>query len=142
MEDSMDICLLHPNAVVPTRGSKYSAGLDLYCTEDVFIKKRSNGVIKVGINIKIPKGHFGLLTHRSSLAFKNNCIASTGIIDQDYRGDIGIKLFNLGDEDVIIDHGSRVAQLLIIPYSHASLFVKDSLDCTDRGKGGFGSTGV
>ena len=138
----MNIKLLHPDAVVPTRGTSSSAGLDLYAIEDTIIYPGDNAVIPTGIAIEIPNGWFGLLTHRSSLAFKVDTIASLGIIDSDYRGEIKGKVFNLGKLPVSIKKGSRFAQIVFHQHLWFSNFkIVDELSTTKR-EGGMGSTGI
>lgn len=137
----MKVKLLSESAEVPTRGTKGSAGWDLYSIEDVLIPPQMSDVVPTGIAIQIPPGKFGLLTHRSSLAFTFDATASLGVIDSDYRGEVKIKLFNHGTEGLYIKAGDRVAQLLILNLHNSCLTVVDKLSDTDRA-GGFGSTGV
>lgn len=140
---------LHPDAKLPTRGTEYSAGLDLYSTIDLRLDKFSEGnydfrnLIPIGFSIEIPDGMVGIIKSRSGLA--NQCVdVCAGVIDSDYRGEIKVMLQN---NDPCCSHlikkGDRIAQLLIMPYAHylEPMFV-DELDCTTRGDGGFGSTGV
>lgn len=133
--------LLNDKARVPTVATEYSAGWDLYACEDCLITPGCEAIISTGIALDIPVGYFGLLTHRSSIAFKGDTVASLGIIDADYRGEVKVKLFHLGFSGLHIKAGDRVAQIVFIPYSAAGLEVVDSFGSTKRGLGGFGSTG-
>ena len=137
----MKVKLLHPLALAPARGTEGSAGYDLYSVEDVLIKPGQSEVVSTGISVEIPPGKFGLLTHRSSLAFKWSTIASLGVIDSDYRGEVKILLFNLGMEEVRFERGDKVAQLLILNHHKGAVIVSKGLSETVRGEGGFGSTG-
>lgn len=132
------------NVTIPTRGSDDAAGLDLYSVEDATIKPHTNEMIHTGIAVEIPKGYVGLIFARSGIAHKQHVRPSNavGVIDADYRGEILVSLYNdnLSDE-VDISVGQRIAQLVIIPYLSLEPEEVDHLDCTDRGKGGFGSTG-
>ena len=135
------------DAIEPTRGSAEAAGYDLYVpnTEDeITIPAHSTIKIDTGIAIALPDNTFGAIFARSGLATKQglrpaNC---TGVIDSDYRGSIGIALHNDTNEDKIVKGGDRIAQLVVIPYMSINLILTDNLDETDRGQGGFGSTGV
>ena len=130
---------------IPTRGSEYAAGYDLYanCECDVVIPPHETKLIGTGIMAAIPNGYFGGIFARSGLALKENlrpgnCV---GVVDSDYRGEIKVALHNDGKQDRIITNGERIAQLVIIPYLNVNFEVIDVLDNTERGEGGFGSTG-
>ena len=134
---------LRKDAIEPTRGSEYAAGLDLYAAEDTYVDK--GGVVSVGtgIAIEIPPGYFGAIYARSGLATKQglrpaNC---TGIVDSDYRGEIIVPLFNDSVVFREIHKGDRIAQLVIQPYANVYMIDADVLSSTARGSGGFGSTG-
>ena len=133
-------------ARIPTRGSKYAAGYDLYAATDYKIEIQPHQTVKIdtGIAIAIPEGYFGGVFARSGLALKQglrpaNCV---GVIDADYRGPIIVALHNDSDEVQIIEEGSRIAQLVIMPFISVEFQEVDELDDTERGEGGFGSTGV
>lgn len=138
----MKVKLLHPSAICPTRGTAWSAGWDLYAVEDIIIIPGTSEVIPLGIAVDVGKGNFGLLTHRSSFGFKLDTIASFGCVDADYRGEVKVKLFNLGADGVYIKTGDRVAQLLIVPVEMKGIEVLEELEETFRGEGGFGHSGV
>lgn len=142
----MKIKLLTDTAKVPTRGSEYAAGYDLYAdiSNETWIPENSNVLIGTGISAEIPEGYFGALFARSGLATKRglrpaNCV---GVIDSDYRGEIKVALFNDSDTPTVISPQERIAQLVILPYANVDLEVVDDLTDTDRGEGGFGSTGT
>ena len=136
---------LSEEATIPTRGSEYSAGYDLYANieKPVSIKPHETVTIGTGWAIEIPDGYFGAIFARSGLATKEglrpaNC---TGVCDSDYRGEYIVAIHN--DSDVvreIIPH-ERIAQLVVIPYLYVDFKETDELSDTSRGEGGFGSTG-
>lgn len=135
---------LDSNAKLPTRGTEYSAGLDLYSVEDVEIKGNSNSLIHTGIAVEIPIGYVGLVFARSGLATKrhlrpSNCV---GVIDSDYRGEILVSLHLDSDQNESINAGDRIAQLVIVPYLSMKPIEVETLSDTVRGYNGFGSTGT
>jgi len=136
----------HGGDFPPVRGTEESAGLDIYhCGEDMLIDPGTRFDAKTDLRVEIPKNHVGLILPRSGLGRKGIALVNTiGVIDSDYRGEIGITLKNTGSEPVAIAHGDRVAQMLIVPYAKVQLErVNDvsALSETERGTGGFGSTG-
>jgi dUTP pyrophosphatase len=126
----------------PEKKSKGAAAFDLKANFDYYIPRNEDAVIRTGTSVAIPFGHFGLVTLRSGHGFKKNLLCHIGIIDSDYRGEIAVKVFNMGKEAVVIDKGERFAQLTILNYPFVYPMAVDSLDDTERGTGGFGSTGV
>lgn len=141
----MKIKILNDLAKIPTRGSEESAGLDLYAATDTPIDIAPGGTVKIdtGIAMAIPHGYFGMLVPRSGIATKRGLRPANtpGTIDADYRGPIIVALHNDSTELQTIDPGERIAQLIITPYAAPKLEVTTDLDETDRGTGGFGSTG-
>ena len=138
---------LRPGAVTPRRGSADAAGYDLYaCPADgqcVTIAPHVTAMIGTGLALAIPAGYFGGVFARSGLASKQglrpaNCV---GVIDADYRGECTVALHNDTDEVRTVAPGDRIAQLVILPFLAAEFAEADALDETDRGAGGFGSTG-
>ena len=139
---------LNFKATVPLRGSSSAAGYDLNaCFENrvlvIEIDSEEVKLIGTGIAIEIPEGYFGAIFARSGLATKEglrpaNCV---GVIDSDYRGEVKIPLYNDSRSTKRIYHGDRIAQLVIMPYLAVDLEEVLNLDSTERGKGGFGSTG-
>ena len=130
-------------AIVPEYKTEGAAGCDLHSIEEVVIKPNSTVLIKTGLQFEIPEGFFMLLAPRSSLVMKNNLDMpnSIGIIDSDYRGEVLIALRNLGMENVIIEKGERIAQLLIMSSNKAEFELVENLNESLRGSSGFGSTG-
>ena len=135
------------DAIEPTRGSAAAAGYDMYVPSseaEIAIPAHTTMKIDTGIAVALPDGTFGAIFARSGLATKQglrpaNCV---GVVDSDYRGTIGIALHNDTDEEKIIKGGDRIAQLVVIPYLPITLVESDFLNITERGEGGFGSTGV
>ena len=129
-------------AQLPTRGSKDAAGLDLYCPFNVKVPADSQKKIPLGIAVEIPKGHMGLLAPRSSMSKTPlRCANSVGIIDADYRGELSIVYENVSCKDYEIARGDRIAQLIIVPIAIVDVEEVNSLSETERGIGGYGSTG-
>eukprot|EP01099_Mayorella_cantabrigiensis_P006338 TRINITY_DN5246_c0_g1_i1.p1 TRINITY_DN5246_c0_g1~~TRINITY_DN5246_c0_g1_i1.p1 ORF type:complete len:141 (-),score=37.38 TRINITY_DN5246_c0_g1_i1:71-493(-) len=133
---------LSPNAQLPKRGSPHAAGYDLFSAEEAAVPARGRLLVKTDISISIPDQHYGRVAPRSGLALKNGIATGAGVIDADYRGPVGVLLFNHSDEDFCIKIGDRVAQLVIEKISTPDVVEVDSLDSTVRGAGGFGSTGI
>lgn len=142
----MKIKLLNDLAKVPTRGSEDAAGFDLYAATNYNIEIRPNEVVKIdtGISVEIPKGYFGAIFARSGLATKQGLrpANAVGVIDADYRGNIIVALYNDSTEPQTVLAQSRIAQLVLIPYSTEEIEIVNELNDTLRGEGGFGSTGV
>ena len=139
----MNIKLTSPNAMVPTKGTAEAAGYDLYACEGGIIEPGTTVKINTGIVAEIPQGYFGAVFARSGLATKQGLrpANAVGVIDSDYRGDIIVALYNDSSEPRAINIGDRIAQLVIIPYVSPELTVVSEVSDTDRGAGGFGSTG-
>ncbi|XP_052252361.1 deoxyuridine 5'-triphosphate nucleotidohydrolase-like [Dreissena polymorpha] len=133
---------LTAKAFTPTRGSKLAAGYDLYGAYDAVIPARGKAVVKTDIQISLPDGCYGRVAPRSGLAAKNFIDVGAGVIDQDYRGNVGVVMFNFGDADFEVKAGDRIAQLICERIYLPDLIEEKSLDDTDRGSGGFGSTGT
>ena len=131
---------LSENAVVPSYGTAYSAGADLYSAmqEDVIIAPETTKFIKTGIAIEIPEGLVGLIYARSGMACKKGLAPANkvGVIDSDYRGEIIVALYNHSDSSVTVASGDRIAQLVLTPYIKADFEEADELDDTVRGDGG------
>ncbi|MCQ3035569.1 MAG: dUTP diphosphatase [Bacilli bacterium] len=137
---------LNENATIPTYGSTFAAGCDLYaCLEEpMVIAPHSTVKVPTGIAMELPENMVGLVYARSGLATKRHLAPANkvGVIDADYRGEIIVALHNHSDEAQTIDAKERVAQLVIAPYYQADFEEVDDLSSTDRGAGGFGSTGT
>lgn len=136
---------LNENAIIPTYGTEFSAGADLYSLpgESITIPAHGTVLIHTGLAMEIPEGYAGLIFARSGLASKRGLAPANkvGVVDPDYRGEFMVALHNHTDEDKTVEGGERVAQLVIVPFITASFTVADELSDTVRGEGGFGSTG-
>ena len=132
--------VLDEGAYKPVRAYPTDAGLDLFSTVDVWVHPGQHVKIDTGVRAQIPEGYFGLVASKSSLMDKG--ITSRGIIDSSFRGTIKAVLFNHGDEGYLVRRGDKVTQLLIIPIELCDIEIVDELDETERGTGGFGSTGI
>ncbi len=136
---------LKPGATVPTMGSKFAAGADLYSAEDadVVIGPSETKFIGTGLAMEIPEGYVGLVYARSGLACKRGLAPANkvGVVDSDYRGEIKVALHNHGKEAQTVEKGERIAQMVIAPYLSVNYEEADALSETERGEGGFGSTG-
>jgi dUTP pyrophosphatase len=143
---NINIKKLNDKAIVPSYGSEYAAGADLYaCVDsDVKIPAHTTVVIPTGIALELPVGYAGLIYARSGLATKKGLAPANkvGVVDCDYRGEVKVALHNHGEVEQTISAGERVAQLVITPYITAQFVVADELSSTVRGAGGFGSTGT
>ena len=138
---------LFPEAKTPTYGSDFAAGADLYACTDGEVEVIFPGETKMfhtGIAMEIPEGYVGLICARSGIAVKRGLAPANkiGVIDSDYRGEIMVALHNHSKTEGIIDDGERIAQIVIVPYLKAEFTEADVLEDTDRGDGGFGSTGT
>ena len=136
---------LKTGATVPTMGTKFAAGADLYSAEDadVVIGPGETKFIGTGLAMEIPEGYVGLVYARSGLACKRGLAPANkvGVVDSDYRGEIKVALHNHGKEAQTVEKGERIAQMVIAPYLSVNYEEADALSETERGEGGFGSTG-
>lgn len=134
------------NAIIPTSGSAFSAGYDLYACIDEEVHIPAGATIKIGtgLSIAIPNGYFGAVFARSGLATKKGLrpANAVGVCDADYRGEYIVALHNDSNEEQIVGVGERIAQLVVIPFLSVDFIEVETLDETDRGVGGFGSTGT
>ena len=137
---------LRADAILPTYGTEYSAGADLYALpgEKIKIPPHKTVLIHTGLSMEIPEGYAGLIFARSGLASKRGLAPANkvGVIDADYRGEFMVALHNHTDEVATVDGGERVAQLSIVPFLKADFEEAEELSETVRGAGGFGSTGT
>ena len=132
--------MLDEGAEMPTRAHPWDAGLDLYAKKGGYIPGECSAEFDTGVHLDIPKGFVGFVKSRSGLMCKNHIITD-GTIDSGYTGSIRVKLFNLGMTAYKVNPGDKIAQLVIQPCVCPPLELVDSLDTTDRGANGFGSTG-
>ena len=142
----INIKKLNDNAIIPTYGSEYAAGADLYACidEDLTILPAETRLIKTGLAIELPIGYAAFIYARSGLASKRGLAPANkvGVVDCDYRGEIMVALHNHSNTEQVVAKGERIAQMVIAPYITAEFNVVDELSDTARGAGGFGSTGT
>jgi len=143
---TLNIKKLNDRAVIPTKGSEYAAGYDLYAniSKPITIKPHETVKVGTGLSIELPIGCFGGIFARSGLASKkglrpSNCV---GIGDSDYRGEYIVALHNDSDSPQVIEPNERIAQLIIMPHLFVDFNEVNELSLTDRGENGFGSTGT
>jgi dUTP pyrophosphatase len=132
-------------AVIPSRGSPLSAGYDLSAAYEITVPARGKALVKTDLAMVIPETCYGRIAPRSGLAWKKHVDIGAGVIDADYRGNVGVVMFNHADEDLLVSRGDRVAQLVLERICMADVVEvgeDQELDETERGAGGFGSTGV
>jgi dUTP pyrophosphatase len=147
MEDKAYVKKLHGDAVLPTRESMYAAGVDLHAyiedKTELIIRPHETVKIGTGLAIQIPKNLFGAIFARSGMATKLGVAPANkvGVCDSDYTGEYIVPLHNHGEEPVVIKHGDRIAQLVFLPYYALEFVEVKELEKTERGDGGFGSTG-
>jgi dUTP pyrophosphatase len=132
---------LDPEAVLPTRGSVAAAGLDLYTIDDVRLAPGERRLARTGLAVAIPEGFYGRVAPRSGLAMKSGLDVLSGVIDADYRGEIGCLLYNTGNEVIDLPKHSKMCQLIIEKIVTPDAAWANDLAATARGSGGFGSTG-
>lgn len=143
---NIDIVKLKDDAIIPTLGTKSSAGCDLYALLDeksITIKPHETFMVNIGIAIKIPDGYYAAIFARSGIASKRNLRPANcvGVIDSDYRGEIKVPIHNDSNIDQIIENHERIAQMIIMKYESISFNEVKKLDETSRNLNGFGSTG-
>jgi dUTP pyrophosphatase len=132
--------VLDYGAIMPTRAHELDAGYDLYSRIDAVIYPNASGKFDTGVHVEIPAGYVGFLKSKSGLNVKSG-IQSEGVIDAGYTGSICVKLYNHGSHEVYIKKGQKISQLVLLPIITPELELVDSLEETDRGSNGFGSTG-
>jgi dUTP pyrophosphatase len=144
LTDTLEITLVHPDAIAPQRVRAGDAGYDLRATERVSIPQEGTRLIGTGIAIALPDGVAGLVTPRSGLAVEHGItvLNAPGLIDPNYRGEIKVPLYNTGERRYTVEIGDRIAQLLLVPFWAPALQVVDALGETERGANGFGSSGL
>jgi len=132
---------LSENATIPKRATPGAAGYDLYSAADITVHARGRALVPTDVALRIPEGCYARVAARSSLAFCHGLGVGAGVVDADYRGGVGVVLFNHTDSDFQVKKGDRVAQLILERIFTPELTEVESLDDTERGHGGFGSTG-
>ncbi|XDG06873.1 hypothetical protein ABKA04_006488 [Annulohypoxylon sp. FPYF3050] len=133
---------LSPNAKLPTRGSAFSAGYDLYASQPTTIPARGKALVETDISIAVPANTYGRIAPRSGLAAKHFIDTGAGVIDADYRGPVKVLLFNHAETDFAIAEGDRIAQLVVERIYTPEVIEVQELEESVRGAGGFGSTGT
>ena len=143
LTDTLEVRLLHPDAVAPARTRSGDAGYDLRATERVSIPQDGRRLVGTGIAVALPEGVAGLVTPRSGLAIEHGLtlLNAPGLIDPNYRGEIKVILHNTSERRYTVEIGDRIAQLLLVPYWAPELELVEELPATERGAGGFGSSG-
>lgn len=137
------VAKLSENATIPTRSSKLAAGYDLYSAEDKFVPAWKNALVWTDLQIKVPHGTYGRIAARSGLSWKYNIDIGAGVIDEDYRENVGVVMFNHSNDDFEVKKGTRIAQLICEKISYPKIKKLNTLykDKIDR-EGGFGSSGI
>ncbi|XP_055370951.1 deoxyuridine 5'-triphosphate nucleotidohydrolase [Condylostylus longicornis] len=130
------------NAFAPVKGSAKAAGYDLRSAYDCVVPARGKSLVKTDLQVHVPSGSYGRVAPRSGLAVKNFIDVGAGVVDEDYRGNLGVVLFNHSDTDFEVKKGDRIAQFICEQIFYPELVEEESLDETERGENGFGSTGV
>lgn len=141
MSNVCNVVLTSETATVPQKQTRGSAGYDLYASESAVIPPNSQSLVSTGVTMALPDNAYGQIAARSGLSMKGIFVGA-GVIDSDYRGELKVLLRNFGEEPLVIEVGHRIAQLLIIPVLSPTMQLSDTLDSTERGEGGFGSTGI
>ena len=132
--------ILDKGAKMPTKAHEADAGFDIYTPERKVIRRNDSTIIDTGVHIEIPKGYVGFLKSKSGLNVKCG-ITGEGVIDSGYTGSIVAKLYNNGDDLVIIEEGQKVIQIVFLPIPEIELVQVDEFEETERGNKGFGSSG-
>ena len=145
MSTKVKVKKLDQRAKMPTYGTEFSAGADLYALSDapITVEAHKTVMVHTGISMEIPEGYAGLIFARSGLACKKGLAPANkvGVVDADYRGEIMVALHNHTDSALTVDSCERIAQISIVPFLKADFEEADELSDTVRGEGGFGSTG-
>jgi len=138
---SFQVKLNYEDSQAPTRGSDEAAGYDLYSYESETVVPKQIKLIDTGISIRVPEGTYGRIAPRSSVS-KKGILINAGVIDRDYRGPVKVMVHNLSNNDYVINKNDRIAQLILEQIKTPPVELVEELDDTERGDGGFGSTGV
>ncbi len=133
---------LDPDAKIPLYAHEGDAGMDLFALEEAILAPGQIALLRTGLKLAIPKGYAGFVWDKSGLALKHRLTTLAGVIDSSYRGEVQVVLMNLGNNEYHVEKGSKIAQLIISPVSAPDIEESVISDETDRGTGGFGSTGT
>ena len=139
---SLRIKKLTQDAILPTRGSGGAVGYDLYSTDEVVVPPTHRALVGTSVAIVLPPGVYGRVAPRSGLAVKHGIQVGAGVVDPDYTGEVKVVLFNHGDKDFEVKKGDRIAQLVLERCETPPVEEVGTVEETDRGAGGFGSTGA
>jgi len=139
--DVLSFKRLDPSAILPVRGSSHAAGLDLHSIAEVTLEPGQRALVATGLAASIPVGYYGRVAPRSGLATKQGLDVMAGVIDADYRGEILCLLYNAGEEQIVLPAQTKICQLIIEKIITPTAVWSDEINETDRGSGGFGSTG-
>ncbi len=145
MSKKIGINTLNSNFILPKYAHDGDAGLDLFSIDDIFLPPGERKKVGCGFSIAIPEGFLGAIAPRSGLAIEYGVtvLNSWGVVDPSYRGEVSVILINLSNKEVVLKKGSRIAQLIIVPYEKVELYIdSEKLNSTDRGEKGFGSSGI
>ncbi len=137
----MQVQLLTPTSQAPARQSDQAAGYDLHLDEDLVLFPNERKLVSTGIAVAIPYGYYGRIAPRSSLAVKKYIDIGAGVVDSDYRGEVKVLMIYSGKERLSLERGDRIAQLILEKITLPEIEIVSTLDSTERGAGGFGSTG-
>jgi dUTP pyrophosphatase len=133
---------LHPEAKLPQYANPNDAGMDFYANETIIINPNDRKLISTGISLAIPHGYVGLIWDKSGIASKHGIKTMAGVVDSSYRGEIKVLLHNLSENNYVVEKGNKIAQMLIQPVEQRQIKEVETLEETERGSGGFGSTGI
>jgi dUTP pyrophosphatase len=139
--NKLQVMKLHKDAIIPQRPRDGDVGYDLISYRIDHIDPRSKGLIPTGLAMKLPPGWYGRISSKSGLSLQNSVEVGAGILDPIYRGEVNVLLYNHSSKPFVITRGMKIAQLILSPYHVTDVAEVDSLDSTERGSGGFGSTG-
>jgi dUTP pyrophosphatase len=136
--------LIHPDAILPEYAHPGDAGMDVKSVDDLTIKPGERALVHTGLVMMLPAGYEAQVRPRSGLALKKGVtvLNTPGTIDEGYRGEVGVILANFGSEDFVVSKGDKIAQIVVAPVTIAQIVETSDVDETERGEGGFGSTGV
>lgn len=142
----LKVKLLNTDAKLPVYSSTWAAGMDVHASTNQIIPPKTTGLVKTGIAVSWTgpdaTDYYLRVAPRSGLALKSGIFVNAGVIDWDYRGEIGVVLYNSSDVEFVVKPGDRVAQMILEKINRVSVVQTETLDLTDRGSGGFGSTGI
>ena len=138
----MKIQKINPEIKIPSYAHSGDAGMDLYAADDVIIKSSERKVVATGMKMEIPAGYVGLIWDKSGLASKKGLKIMGGVIDSTYRGEVGVVIINLGDQEYQVEKNTKIAQMLVQKVENVEIEEVNDLENSSRGDGGFGSSGL